>query len=242
VVKRSYSYENFISTEQVPFPAGRRTRGHRSIIDRKMRSVHRCHTMTNPTSPRSPMGTLSPVRLANAANNTVSAGKSRSINFQPFGNGKVFFPHTNPAKKGSMARLRAESRLDNGETRPPTPIAKSPGLLRNSEAESSGNHALAVSSPQDDALVKRKRTFVRGSRPPPLNIGDDLSRSCTISVDGRHETYSTATAFMATLNNSSALACNHEPGAMLSGFPFSPTHPDCLVGGAENITEKRFIW
>lgn len=210
----------------------------------------RCHTVMNPASPlspRSPMGALSPVRVANATN---AVSKSRSIKFMAKqGGGSPHCQQLPKGCKGGVARLKAEHGLhDDGATRPPTPIKKTGGnqamdqlqqLQQQHCSPSAHSGAVggspAVSSPQDEGLVKRKRMNQRrGVRPPPLYTEDELAaESFEVGHGAAGADGADGGGVPASLNPFSPT--HPEVQTDVGEFPFSPTHP-------ESTEEKKFSW
>jgi len=194
------------------------------------------------------MGALSPVRIAAAAN---AVSKSRSIKFlAKQGGGSPHCGHMPKGMgcKGGIARLKAEHALyDDGATRPPTPIKKTGGnqaadqlqqLQQQHCSPSSAVHSgatggsPAVSSPQDEGLVKRKRMNQRrGMRPPPLFAEEDLAAESFEVGNGGAE--GSIPSVPASLNPFSPT--HPEVHTDAGEFPFSPTHP-------ESAEEKKFVW
>ena len=132
-----------------------------------------------PCSPRSPMATLNVRNFESESNAQIrSSGKipqdtlckkemergcGRTKKFEAadgFQGAICEENFGNSRKGGPLARVHADLRLENWETRPPTPISPINGI-RQPRCQSEQS----VSSPQDSELLRRKRLFPKRNEP-----------------------------------------------------------------------------
>ena len=176
-----------------------------------------------PCSPRSPMATLNVRNFESESNAQIrSSGKvpqdtlckkemergcGRTIKFQAadgFQGATCEETFGNSRKGGPLARVYTDLRLENWETRPPTPISPINGIRQPSRCQS-------VSSPQDSELLRRKRLFQKRNV-PKIQLCDETSAS--LSLNPFSPTHPEANTFSIETRE----------------FPLSPTHPEVDVG------------